>query len=66
MGAHQIYFPFKHLFSKPRKLKLLGARWGLNGWGEGPKTFPVVREEAAVKDLECVAPQQLNEAILFG
>jgi len=34
--------------------------------GMGPKTFPVVREEAAVKDLECIALQQLNEAILFG
>jgi hypothetical protein len=63
---HMTYFPLKQLFSKLRKLKLLGARWGMNGRRDGPKTFPVAREEAAVKDLECIAPQQLNEAILFG
>jgi len=32
----------------------------------GPKTFPVVHEEAAVKDLKCTALQQLKEAISFG
>jgi len=40
----------------------VGAEW----IGGGPKTFPVVCEEGAVKDLKCTALQQLNEAILFG
>jgi hypothetical protein len=30
------------------------------------KTFLVACEEAVVKDLDCIALQQLNEAILFG
>ena len=35
-----------------------------DAWSSKFQTFPV--EEAAVKDLECIALQQLKEAILFG
>jgi len=74
MGAPQLstHHHIRHIFLWSTysvnyvKLKQLRARWGLNGWGDEPKTFPVVHEEAAVKVLECIALQQLNETMLFG